>query len=82
MTLAIPTIMAGVNQTVMMALSMVTIAAMVGAGGLGLEVLRSMGQLEQGDAMVAGVGIVVLAIIVDRITQGYIRSQRGGGSAD
>lgn len=80
--LAIPTIMAGVNQTVMMALSMVTIAAMVGAGGLGLEVLRSMGQLEQGDAMVAGVGIVVLAIIVDRITQGYIRSQRGGGSAD
>lgn len=74
--LAIPTIMAGVNQTVMMALSMVTIAAMVGAGGLGLDVLRSMGQLEQGDAVVAGVGIVVLAIIVDRISQGYIRSRR------
>ena len=74
--LAIPTIMAGVNQTVMMALSMVTIAAMVGAGGLGLDVLRSMGQLEQGEAMVAGVGIVVLAIIVDRISQGYIRSRQ------
>lgn len=79
--LAIPTIMAGVNQSVMLALSMVTIAAMVGAGGLGLDVLRSMGQLEQGDAVVAGVGIVVLAVVVDRITQGYIRSRRDSTDA-
>lgn len=74
--LAVPTIMAGINQTVMLALAMATIAAMVGAGGLGLEVLRAMGQLEQGDAFVAGVAIVILAIIVDRISQGYISSRR------
>ncbi len=74
--MAIPTIMAGINQTVMMALAMATIAAMVGAGGLGIEVLRSMGQLEEGKAFVAGAGIVVMAIIIDRISQGYILSRR------
>jgi len=70
--MAIPTVMAGVNQTVMMALAMSTIAAMVGAGGLGIEVLRSMGQLREGDAFVAGTAIVVMAIIFDRISQGYV----------
>ncbi len=70
--MAIPTIMAGINQTVMMALGMVVIAAMVGAGGLGIEVLRSMGQLEQGEAFIAGTAIVIMAIIIDRISQGYI----------
>ena len=75
MPMAIPTIMAGINQTVMMALAMATIAAMVGAGGLGIEVLRSMGQLEEGKAFVAGAGIVVMAIIIDRISQGYILSR-------
>ncbi len=74
--MAVPTIMAGINQTVMMALAMATIAAMVGAGGLGIEVLRSMGQLEEGKAFVAGAGIVVMAIIIDRITQGYITSRQ------
>ncbi len=74
--MAIPTIMAGINQTVMMALAMATIAAMVGAGGLGIEVLRSMGQLEEGKAFVAGAGIVVMAIIIDRISQGYILARR------
>ena len=74
--MAIPTIMAGINQTVMMALAMATIAAMVGAGGLGIEVLRSMGQLEEGKAFVAGCAIVVMAIIIDRITQGYITSRQ------
>ena len=73
--MAIPTIMAGINQTVMMALAMSTIAAMVGAGGLGLEVLRSMGQLEEGKAFIAGTAIVVMAIIFDRISQGYILSK-------
>ena len=73
--MAIPTIMAGINQTVMMALAMCTIAAMVGAGGLGLEVLRSMGQLEEGKAFIAGTAIVVMAIIFDRISQGYILSK-------
>ncbi len=76
--MAIPTIMAGINQTVMMALAMATIAAMVGAGGLGIEVLRSMGQLEEGKAFVAGAGIVVMAIIIDRISQGYILSRSSG----
>ena len=80
MPMAIPTIMAGINQTVMMALAMATIAAMVGAGGLGIEVLRSMGQLEEGAAFIAGAGIVVMAIIIDRISQGYILSRRDNNS--
>ncbi len=70
--MAIPTIMAGINQTVMMALAMSTIAAMVGAGGLGIEVLRAMGQLKEGEAIIAGCAIVILAIIIDRISQGYV----------
>jgi len=70
--MAIPTIMAGINQTVMMALAMSTIAAMVGAGGLGTEVLRAMGQLREGEAVVARFAIVILAIMIDRISQGYI----------
>ena len=74
--MAIPTIMAGINQTVMMALAMSTIAAMVGAGGLGIEVLRAMGQLKSGEAVIAGCGIVVLAIIIDRISQGYIENRK------
>jgi len=77
--LAIPTMMAGINQTIMMALAMVVIAAMIGAGGLGLKVLLAVGQLEEGDALVAGVSIVILAIIVDRISQGYISSRRNTG---
>ena len=73
--MAIPTIMAGINQTVMMALAMSTIAAMVGAGGLGIEVLRAMGQLKEGEAVIAGCAIVVLAVIIDRISQGYIENR-------
>ena len=73
--MAIPTIMAGINQTVMMALAMSTIAAMVGAGGLGIEVLRAMGQLREGEAVVAGCAIVILAIIIDRVSQGYVESR-------
>ena len=73
--MAIPTIMAGINQTVMMALAMSTIAAMVGAGGLGIEVLRAMGQLREGEAIIAGCAIVILAIIIDRISQGYIENR-------
>ena len=73
--MAIPTIMAGINQTVMMALAMSTIAAMVGAGGLGIEVLSAMGQLKEGEAIIAGCAIVILAIIIDRISQGYIENR-------
>ena len=67
--LALRTIMAGLNQTLMLALSMVVIAALIGAGGLGLTVYTGLGRLDIGAAFVGGVGIVLLAIILDRITQ-------------
>jgi len=67
--LAMPTIMAGVNQTLMLALSMVVIASMIAVGGLGQMVLRGIGRLDMGLAAVGGVGIVLLAIVLDRITQ-------------
>ncbi|GAB3790175.1 ABC transporter permease [Virgibacillus kimchii] len=63
------TIMAGINQTVMLALSMVVIASMIGAPGLGREVLSALQRAQVGPGFVAGVGIVILAIIMDRITQ-------------
>lgn len=74
--LAIPTIMAGVNQTTLMALSMVVIASLVGAGGLGQDVNRGLGRIEPGNALLAGTAIVFLAIIVDRITQALARRQQ------
>lgn len=63
------TIMAGINQTVMLALSMVVIASMIGAPGLGREVLSALQRANVGTGFVAGIGIVILAIIMDRITQ-------------
>ena len=69
--LAMPTILAGVNQTTMMALAMVVIASMIGAGGLGYQVLQGIGRLEVSRGLLAGLGIVVLAIIFDRITQAF-----------
>ncbi|MFC4559152.1 ABC transporter permease [Virgibacillus kekensis] len=63
------TIMAGINQTVMLALSMVVIASMIGAPGLGREVLSALQRAEVGTGFVAGIGIVILAIIIDRFTQ-------------
>lgn len=67
--LAMPTIMAGLNQTLMMALSMVVMAALIGAGGLGLTVYTSIGRLQVGSAALGGIGIVLMAIILDRVTQ-------------
>ena len=67
--LAIPTIMAGVNQTLMMALSMVVVASMISVGGLGQMVLRGIGRLDMGLATVGGLGVVILAIVLDRMTQ-------------
>lgn len=69
--LAMRTIMAGLNQTLMLALSMVVIAALIGAGGLGLVVNTGLGRLDVGQATAGGVGIVILAIVLDRITQGF-----------
>jgi len=67
--LAMPTIMAGVNQCIMLALSMVVIAAMIGAGGLGEEVLKALMRMRVGPGFEAGLGIVIIAMILDRITR-------------
>ena len=71
--LALPTIMAGINQTTMMALSMVVIASMIGAGGLGYQVLQGIQRLEISRGLLAGSAIVFLAVIFDRIAQAYGR---------
>ncbi|MGH8463570.1 MAG: glycine betaine/L-proline ABC transporter permease ProW, partial [Pseudomonas sp.] len=77
--LAMPTIMAGINQTLMLALSMVVIASMIAVGGLGQMVLRGIGRLDMGLASVGGAGIVILAIILDRLTQSMGRDSRSKG---
>jgi glycine betaine/proline transport system permease protein len=69
--LAMPTILAGLNQTIMMALSMVVIASMIGAGGLGSPVILGLNTLDIGRAVVGGIGIVLMAIVLDRITQSF-----------
>ncbi|KXX66317.1 ABC transporter permease [Marichromatium gracile] len=74
--LAIPTIMAGINQTIMLALSMVVIAAMIGAQGLGGEVWRAIQRNEAGMGFEAGLAVVILAMVLDRITQGITRDNR------
>lgn len=74
--LALPTIMAGINQTTMMALAMVVVASLVGAGGLGEAVLRALGRQEAGNSAIAGLSIVVMAIIIDRITQSVARRRQ------
>lgn len=68
--LAMPSVMAGLNQTIMMALSMVVIAALIGAGGLGNPVVQGLNTLEIGLATIGGLAIVLLAMVLDRITQG------------
>jgi len=73
MPLAMPTIMAGINQTTMLALSMVVIAALIGGGGLGYQVLQGIQRLEISRGLMAGIAIVFLAIIFDRIAQAYGR---------
>ena len=71
---ALPSIMQGVNQTIMLALSMVIIASMVGAGGLGNDVLASIQRLDIGLGFESGLSVVLLAIILDRITESFGRS--------
>ncbi|MFQ3545499.1 proline/glycine betaine ABC transporter permease [Halobacillus rhizosphaerae] len=71
--MAVPTIMAGINQTIMLALSMAVIASMIGAPGLGSTVLSGISKVNVGLGLTGGLGIVVLAIILDRITQGLGR---------
>ena len=75
--LAMPSIMAGINQTTMMALSMVVIASMIGARGLGEDVLVGIQTLNVGKGLEAGLAIVILAVVIDRITQAYGRTRHG-----
>lgn len=78
--LALPTIMAGVNQTIMLALSMVVIAALIGAGGLGRPVVEGLNALRIGQAGIGGLAIVLLAIFLDRLTQALGEGRRTKGA--
>ena len=77
--LSLPTIMAGVNQVIMLSLSMVVIAALSGADGLGVPVVTGLSALDVGQAVVGGLGIVVIAVILDRITRTLAEREPGGG---
>lgn len=78
--LARPTIMAGVNQVIMLALSMVVIAGMVGAGGLGQQVVEAIQRVRVGQGFEAGLAVVVLAIFLDRVTSAFGNGQPTGTS--
>jgi glycine betaine/proline transport system permease protein len=78
--LSLRTIMAGVNQVIMLSLSMVVIAGLAGAGGLGEPVVTGLSQLNVGLSFVGGVGIVVIAIMLDRVTRALARRDKGGAS--
>lgn len=71
---ALPSIMLGVNQTILLSLGMVVLAGMIGAGGLGGEVTRGLSRMMLGLALRAGLSVVILSIILDRLTQGLVRS--------
>ena len=72
---ALPTIMQGLNQTIMMAMSMVVTCSLIGANGLGMEILLATNRTEMGRALMPGICIVFVAIILDRLTQGLVDSQ-------
>lgn len=69
---ALPTILTGVNQTLMMAMAMVVTCSMIGASGLGMEVLSSVNRIEVGRGLLAGAAVVIVAILMDRLTQGWL----------
>ena len=77
---ALPMLTVGLNQVVMMCLNMVIIASMIGAGGLGYDVLRALRRLDMGAGLQAGMAIVVLAVMLDRLTQAIAQRQSGGRS--
>ena len=74
--MALPTIMAGINQTTMLALSMVVIASLVGASGLGEDVFRALQRQDPGNSVIAGMSIVLIAIVIDRLTQAAARRRQ------
>ena len=75
--LAIPSILTGTNQVIMMSLSMVVIAGLIGAGGLGLDVIRALNFLQTGQGFLAGIAIVLMAMMLDRIVRGSKNAGRG-----
>ncbi len=79
--LSLKTIMAGVNQVIMLSLSMVVIAGLAGAGGLGEPVVTGLSQLDVGLSFVGGVGIVIIAIMLDRVTRGLEKRRTAGKTA-
>ena len=74
---AMPTIMTGVNQTIMMAMAMVVTCSLIGANGLGMEILLATNRVEMGRALLPGISIVIVAIILDRLTQYAIKRNAG-----
>jgi glycine betaine/proline transport system permease protein len=80
--LAMPTLMTGVNQCIMLSLSMSVIAAMIGAGGLGGEVLKAMQTINIGLGVEGGIGIVIIAILLDRITENISNKRRASIKKD
>ena len=74
---ALPTILTGVNQTLMMAMAMVVTCSMIGASGLGMEVLMSVNRIEVGRGLLAGTAVVIVAILMDRLTQGWLKRGEG-----
>lgn len=73
---ALPTIMTGVNQTIMMAIAMVVTCSLIGARGLGHEVMTAINRLESGRGFISGASIVIIAIILDRLTQGIVKNNK------
>lgn len=80
--LAVPSILTGINQTTMMALAMVVIASMIGGGGLGDEVLRAINRIDVGLGFEAGISVVILAIIIDRLTQAMAKKWEPPGQVN
>jgi len=80
--MAIPTIMAGVNQTIMMALSMAVIGAIIGAGGLGYEVYHGISRIDVGRGFIGGISIVIIAMILDRLTGAVGKLRRSEALAE
>ena len=73
---AMPTIMTGVNQTLMMAMSMVVTCSMIGARGLGNEVLIAVNRTEIGRGLISGISVVIVAVLLDRLTQGWFKDKK------
>jgi glycine betaine/proline transport system permease protein len=76
--IALPTIMAGINQTIMLSLSMVVISSMIGAQGVGAYVYRAVSQAKTGAGFEAGIAIVIIAILLDRLTQKLFKPKQQG----